>query len=42
LKALFALLITLLVSLPAAFAGDDLVVYPPVPGLAGAEGYSSR
>ena len=42
MKALLALLITLLVSLPAAIAGDDLVVYPPVPGLAASGHYTVR
>ncbi len=43
MKALLAILITLLwVSQPAALADDDLVIYPPVPGLAASEHYKVR
>ena len=42
-NALLAIFITLLWALqPVAFAADDLVIYPPVPGLAASEHYTVR
>lgn len=42
MKPLLTLLATLLVPLPVTFADDELVVYPPVPGLAASEHYTVR